>query len=130
MSTPPPAGAVVYALDVPRCSAFYAAVTGLPVVEEAADLTVLSSPTFQLVVHGIPAQIAATIEITDPPVRREDGAVKLVFVVASLASARADAHRLGGELDPPQNEWRWGRQLVCDGHDPEGNVIQFRQDVD
>ena len=122
-----PAGAVIYAKDLARLSAFYTQVTALPVVHSDADYAVLQSPTFQLVVHAIPAPIAATIEIADPPVRREDAAVKLMFLVPSIADARAQAARLGGELNPPGREWQFGSYRVCDGHDTEGNVFQLRE---
>jgi hypothetical protein len=34
---------------------------------------------------------------------------------------------LGGQVDPAEREWNDQGCLVCDGHDPEGNVVQFRQ---
>jgi predicted enzyme related to lactoylglutathione lyase len=121
------AGAVVYAKDLARMSAFYEQVTGLPVTHFDAAYAVLESGAFQLVVHAIPAHIAASIKIADPPVRREDSAVKLVFLVPSIAKARALAPSLGGELNPPEREWQFGPYRVCDGHDTEGNVIQLRE---
>jgi hypothetical protein len=30
-------------------------------------------------------------------------------------------------LDPAASEWTWRGLRHCDGHDPEGNVIQLRQ---
>ena len=30
-------------------------------------------------------------------------------------------------VDPVETEWTFGLVRVCDGHDPEGNVVQFRQ---
>jgi predicted enzyme related to lactoylglutathione lyase len=121
------AGAVVYAKNLARMSAFYEQVTGLPVTHFHADYAVLQSGAVQLVVHSIPAHIAASITVADPPARREDTAVKLMFVVPSIAQARALAASLGGELNPPDREWQFGAYRVCDGHDTEGNVIQLRQ---
>ncbi len=68
----------------------------------------------------------ATTGIADPPVRREDAAIKLMFPVPSIGDARALAARLGGELNPPDREWQFGAYRVCDGHDSEGNVFQVR----
>ncbi len=127
MVTSPTMGAVVFAKDVARVGAFYAAITGLAVTRTEPGWMLLESPAYQLVVHGIPEDIAADIDIKRPPVRREDTAVKLIFAVPSLASARKQAERLGGAVDPPEREWEFGAQRVCDGHDPEGNVIQLRQ---
>ena len=121
------AGAVLYAKDVNRIRAFYEEVLAFEVAHVERDHVVLESPGFQLVILAVPVRIAASIEITAPPSRREDTAVKLVFFVPSIPSTRAAAARLGGELDPPAREWRFQGQVVCDGHDPEGNVIQFRE---
>jgi hypothetical protein len=79
------------------------------------------------VIHAIPPDIAASFEITRPPVRREETPVKLVFLVTSIRAARALAIAHGGQVDPIEREWVFGTYRVCDGHDPEGNVIQLRQ---
>lgn len=121
--------AVVYAKDLVRVSAFYATVAGLAVAERDDDFVVLESPGCQLVVVAIPPHIAADIRLASPPVRREDAAVKLAFVVPSIDAARPAVAGLGGELDPPEREWRFRGCRVCDGHDPEGNVIQLREVV-
>jgi predicted enzyme related to lactoylglutathione lyase len=127
--TPSPfsAGAVIYAKDVGRLSSFYAEVIGLNIALEKPEFVVLESSHFQLVLHSIPQAIASTFEITNPPVRREDTAVKLVFPVSSIKTARVQARAFGGELNSPEREWQFQDCLVCDGHDPEGNVIQFRE---
>jgi predicted enzyme related to lactoylglutathione lyase len=121
------AGAVVYAKDMPRVSAFYAEVARLRVTHADHDHVVLESEGFQLIVHAIPADSAASFEITTLPLRREDAAVKLAFPVPSLAAARALAAKHGGELDPAEREWQFQDSRICDGHDPEGNVIQLRE---
>jgi hypothetical protein len=120
------AGAVLYAKDVARVSAFYAGIAGMAVTHTEADHVVLESPSLQLVVVAIPAAIAATIDIADPPQRRTDTPIKLAFAVESLDGARKAAPLLGGELDPVEREWVFRQHRVCDGHDPEGNVVQFR----
>ena len=126
MSQPFTAGAIVYAKDIARLSQFYAAVAGLEIVHEVADHVVLESETHELVVVAIPAAIAARIVISTPPVRREDTALKLSFLVDSLAEARSAARAAGGDLNPPEKEWDFQGLRVCDGCDPEGNMIQLR----
>lgn len=91
------------------------------------DLIVLESDHFQLVVHPIPKQIAKSIKIASPPLRRTDVAAKLIFPVADIAEVRAKAPALGGELNLPAKEFEARGFRACDGHDPEGNVVQFRQ---
>jgi len=123
------AGAVLSAKDVPRVAAFYASVTTLAVVHAEDDHVVLEDDGVQLVVRAIPAPLAATIEVSTPPRRRDAVPVKLVFVVSSLAAVRELAAAAGGALNPPEREWSFRGHLVCDGHDPEGNIVQFRSPV-
>ena len=37
------------------------------------------------------------------------------------------AERLGGRVKPVHDEWEARGFRACDGHDPEGNVIQVRE---
>ena len=124
------AGAVIYASDIRRIGAFYEQVAGLRITHAEGDHIVLESGAFQLVVVAVPARIAASIRLTDPPRPREDTAIKLVLPVADLATARRAAGSLGGQLHPAEREWEFQGLRVCDGHDPEGNVVQFRQPMD
>jgi predicted enzyme related to lactoylglutathione lyase len=121
------AGAVVYAKDLRRVAAFYEHAIGLKVELREPTFVQLGCAGFELVVHAIPADIAASITLTDPPQRREDSAVKLVLPVSSIAAARAAAALYGGTIDAPECEWEFNGAHLCDGHDPEGNVIQVRE---
>ena len=127
MSAPNVTGAVIYAKDLPRLVAFYRDVTGLPVTHSETDYAILEAGTFQLVVHAIPPGIAATIHVASPPLRREDAAVKLIFPIPSIDASRTLAALHGGALNPPEREWQFQGCRICDGHDPEGNVIQLRE---
>jgi hypothetical protein len=120
-------GAVLYAKDVSRLVAFYSAVLDLRAVDSNDNHVVLESRAFQLVVLGIPADIASSIEITVPPGRRATVAFKPVFFVPSLAAVRAAAEAFGGVLNSADKEWWFQGCKVCDGLDPEGNVVQFRE---
>jgi len=77
-------------------------VARLEIVHEVADHVVLESETHELVVVAIPAATAARIVISTPPVRRENTAFKLSFLVDSLEEARKAARAAGGELNPPK----------------------------
>jgi hypothetical protein len=121
-------GAVLFAKDPGRVARFYQVLADLTVTHASKDIIVLESPGHQLMVHPIPTKIARTIEISVPPKRRTLAAVKLVFAVKSIAAARANAPALGGELNPVDGMFEARGFRACDGHDPEGNVIQFRED--
>jgi catechol 2,3-dioxygenase-like lactoylglutathione lyase family enzyme len=119
-------GAVIYAKDMDRVAAFYSAVLGLQPADRDEKHVVLESRGFQLVILRIPRKIASTIEVAVPPVRRSDAAIKPVFFVPSIVAARTSAASCGGALNPADKEWSFDGFTVCDGLDPEGNVIQFR----
>ena len=77
-----------------------------------------------------PAELVEQYAPTDPkePVeRREGNPIKISFPVGNIAAARERAALHGGSLDLPETEWQYGLLRVCDGVDPEGNVIQVRQ---
>ena len=127
MATTFHAGAVLYAKNLALVKAFYQAVLNLNVEHAENDHVVLASPAFQLVVLKVPERIASSIEIESPPRRRTETPIKLVFEIPSISAARAIAHLHGGELFPPEREWNFQGYRVCDGQDPEGNIVQFRQ---
>ena len=125
----PSAGAVVFAKDLARVAKFYEEVLSMAVVHSEQDHVVLESLAYQLVIHAIPKKIAASIEISVPPERRTETPIKLFFLVPSIAEARAKAAALGGELNPMEGEWEARGFRACDGHDPEGNVVQLRENA-
>ncbi|MDE3071659.1 MAG: VOC family protein [Pseudomonadota bacterium] len=127
MKNLPPAAAVLYAKDMAKVGDFYTKVAGLCVTHEEQGHIVLESDAFQLVVVAVPRKLASTIHVAEPPQRRENTVVKLVFPVASIAAAREAAQAHGGQVDFPGREWLFQGSRVCDGQDPEGNVVQFRE---
>jgi len=82
------------------------------------------SDRWELTLVAVPERVAATLELTDPPRRRSQTPIKLAFAVASLVDARSAAPAVGGVVDDA--EWIFNDAVVCDGQDPEGNVVQFR----
>lgn len=80
-----------------------------------------------MVVHAIPAPIAADVVIASPPVPRNETPLKPSFVVPSLAAVRAAAQATSGCLEPEEAAWRYRGHVVLDGWDPEGNIVQFRK---
>ena len=77
---------------------------GLTEVNRDDEHILLESPGFQLVVHRIPGDIAMTVEIAVPPVRRASAAFKPVFFVPSIASVRVIAEAHGGVMEPIDRE--------------------------
>jgi hypothetical protein len=118
---------VVFAKNKGRVSAFYQRTLGLAVAESEPSHDLLQGPGTEVVVHAIPRRYAADIRIGRPPVLREDTPFKPAFVVRSLAAVRAAALATGGGLKPAEGAWHFRGMTVLDGHDPEGNVVQFKQ---
>jgi len=127
-STPKP-GAVVFVKNLERVAKFYEKLLSLSVVEAESGHVVLESEAIQLVLHAIPAHIAESISISEPPEVREETPIKLFFPVVSIAQARASAPALGGQVGPVEQEWEFRGIRACDAYDPEGNVFQLRQNV-
>lgn len=124
MSGKPKPSVVVFAADVRRVSTFYREVASMDVLIEEEDHTVMEVEGLQLVVHrlrGEPPVSPAAIRV------REDSYIKLCLPVASIAAARTLAAANGGAIKPPEHEWEARDFRACDGHDPEGNVMQVRE---
>jgi predicted enzyme related to lactoylglutathione lyase len=117
-------GAVLFANNLDRVATFYSVVLGLTEANRADDHILLESPGFQLVVHRITGGGSAG-DITTPPARRTSAAFKPVFFVPSISRLRGVAEAHGGVMEPAEQEWSFNGITVCDGLDPEGNVIQF-----
>ena len=122
-------GAVLFVQDLARVAVYYEKVAGLRKMHTAADHIVLKAGSYELVVHAIPEALAGATFIESPLSIREDCTVKLVFFIDSISSARKLTARWGGILNGPDREWEYGGTVVCDGCDPEGNVVQFRQRI-
>jgi predicted enzyme related to lactoylglutathione lyase len=117
-------GAVIFAANLERMADFYTAVTGLAVELADETVVVLGSGRFELVIH----KLAGEPVPGGPPMAREDTYIKPFFPVASLAAARAAAATFGGRLQPADKEWSGRGFRACEAVDPEGNVIQFREE--
>lgn len=118
---------VVFVANVEAVAAFYESLAAMKRLAGDADHVVLEISGFQLVVHrlrGEPEPVRSRSGLAEP---REDSYVKLCLPVESIAAARVRAARAGGAIKPTQAEWSARGFRACDGHDPEGNVIQVRE---
>jgi len=115
--------AVLFAKDLKRMTTFYSRALGMERRESGEHHAVLRQSGFELVVHQIPRHIADGIEIAEPPVRREGGAVRLDYPVENIASRRTVAKSLGGQIDESPPAWANRDTNFYLGFDPEGNVF-------
>jgi catechol 2,3-dioxygenase-like lactoylglutathione lyase family enzyme len=122
-------GAVLFAKNFDRVARFYSVVLGLDEVHRESDHILLESPGFQLVVHRIVDGNPADGTVAAPVARRTTAAFKPVFFVPSISRLRGIAEAHGGVIEPADREWSFGGVTVCDAIDPDGNVIQFREEA-
>ncbi len=125
MSGPARAGIFIYAKNVDRLAHFYQMLLGMSQAHAAPELVVLRSPDMQITVNAMPANIAAQVDISIPPAKRDNAAYKFFFTVPSIQQAMQAAPALGGEVLPEQ--WRGPGFVVCNAVDPEGNIFQVRE---
>jgi len=118
-------GAVIFTGDQRRLAKFYEAMTGLSVRFSDDSITVLGSDTFELVIHSLSGEPP----VGQPPPARQDTYIKPFFPVKSLSEAREKAAALGGLLRSQSEEWEARGFRACEAIDPDGNVIQFREDA-
>lgn len=116
------AGAIVYAKDLLRAVDFYKHAAGLAICDKGNDYVQLESDGFQLLVLQAPKDVAGSISVSEPPIRREGTPIKLVFF-ESIAVARESVQHFGGRLKGKSKEWEFDKHKVCDGYDVERNVF-------
>jgi len=126
ISAPLP-GAVLFVTDVPALIRFYRGVASMTMVYEGRDHAVLETFGFQLTIHALRGEPAPSHNSSGNVLVREDSYWKLCFPVESIAAARLCASELGGFIKPHEHEWKARGFRACDGHDPEGNVLQVRE---
>jgi predicted enzyme related to lactoylglutathione lyase len=115
--------AVLFAKDARRVATFYFEVFGFAVRSSDEFHSRLDCGGFELLVHQIPEDLAKDITVTNPPARRERGAIRLDYPVDNLANARRRAKQLGGRIDDDPPAWSEGDASFFLGFDPEGNVF-------
>jgi predicted enzyme related to lactoylglutathione lyase len=125
MPGPAKAGVLVYAKNLGTLAQFYEELLGLRVLASDSEHVVAENNDIQLVLHAMPAHLAAEVTIASPPRPREEQAIKPFFTVASLAVAEQQARQLGGFVFGPA--WAGPGFTVRNACDPEGNIIQLRQ---
>ena len=127
MPGPAAAGVLIYAKDFQSLAGFYERVLGMRRLHEDAHVIVLESAALQLVIHALPAEIAARVRIGTPPQRRADVALKFFITVPAIAEAESAAQALGGQVF--DERWQGPGFAACNAMDREGNVFQLRENL-
>ena len=125
MPGPAKAGVLIYAKNLGTLSRFYEELLDLRVLASDNEHVVAENNDIQLVLHAMPAHLAAEVTIASPPEPSEEQVIKPFFTVASLDVAAQRAQQLGGFVFGPA--WTGPGFAVRNACDPEGNIIQLRQ---
>lgn len=126
MTLSPTTCMVLFVSDVPKMTRFYRTIASMQMLHEEAGYAVLKIEGFELVIHAMHTHSTDNTSGHGIPKIREDAYTKLCLPVKSLATARQQANELGGAIKTREYEWVARGFRACDGHDPEGNVIQVR----
>lgn len=125
MPGPAAAGVLIYAKDFQALARFYEQVLDMQRLHEDEHIIVLESAALQLLIHALPAEIAARVQVGRPPQRRADVALKFFVTVPAIAEAASVAQALGGQVF--DERWQGPGFAVCNAMDCEGNVFQLRE---
>ena len=125
MPGPAAAGVLIYAKDFQALARFYEQVLDMQRLHEDERIIVLESAALQLLIHALPAEIAARVQVGKPPQRRADVALKFFVTVPAIAEAAGVAQALGGQVF--DERWQGPGFAVCNAMDSEGNVFQLRE---
>jgi catechol 2,3-dioxygenase-like lactoylglutathione lyase family enzyme len=115
--------AILFVKRLEPMVSFYGDTLGLTLLKDGSSQSwaEFAAEGARLALHAIPAELAETIVVADPPRPREETPIKLVFWVDDVAAERTRLLSRGVVM----LELRaWG---ACDGVDPEGNVFQIAQ---
>lgn len=125
MITPKPS-VVIFVADVQRVAEFYRELASMTIEVEDSAHVVLDIEGFQLVIHLLHGE-PAVVDVAKAVHAREDSYLKVCLPVASIDAARVTAAAKGGAIKSRDHEWTARGFRACDGHDPEGNIIQVRE---
>lgn len=127
ITTPPaPSLVVVYAQDIARVAEFYVRTLSRPVLEQDAGFILVGDAMVEVAIVQMPEALVAASPLASPPRLRENTPLKASFLVDDLDRVVEAAAATGGGAKSSAAAWQWRGQLHLDGHDPEGNPVQFR----
>jgi len=118
---------VLWISDLEAQINFYSNLLGLTVGMRDEGFAELSNAANSVLLHELPVEYRAAVPLIEQLPAQDEVAIKPVFLVDDLESARA---RVKDSLATfPRDEVTHGTAKYLDVVDPEGNVIQLEQKV-
>lgn len=116
---------VLWVSDLDAQIAFYSSLLELELVGRESGFAELTGQGNSVMLHELPLEYRATVPLIDQLPAQTEVAIKPVFQVDDLDTAR---DRLAGTLASAAAEtFTHGQSSYLDVVDPEGNVIQLEQ---
>ena len=113
---------VLFVEGLTQTANFYAALLGGELLDQSPTFVRVASDSSEVLIHQIPGAAPEASYQT-----REGAAMKPVYFVASINSARTAVANLGGRVYDASTVATYGNVNYCDAVDPEGNVIQLAE---
>jgi predicted enzyme related to lactoylglutathione lyase len=101
---------IVFSKDVPALAKWYSTVFGMEIREQDPKWADLDGGGCSLGLHGGGSK------------RTEDCGHKIVFAAKDVTKAREVVVKRGADFGPVK---KFGDLHLCDGKDPEGNILQL-----
>lgn len=117
---------VIYARDVARVAEFYSRTLSRPVTERSERYVLVGDGDAEVAVVRMPDGLVAGHPTAIAPRLREETPIKPSFLVEDLEEVIRATAASGGGTKSMNAVWSWRGQRHLDGHDPEGNPVQFR----
>lgn len=116
----------IYSSNIENLVDYYKEALNLELIEKGDGYICLGRAEIEVNLLKMNGKPSRSIEVEKKFTIREETPIKCSFVVDSFEQVRQANLKYGGGLKNEEEAWRWRGAIHLDGHDPEGNVVQFR----
>jgi hypothetical protein len=116
----------IYSADFQRLAKFYEEALDLALVEVGEGYVCLGKNGIEVNILRMNGKPGKVFESGKSFTIREEAAIKCSFLVSSFEHVKNAISTYGGFLKNEDEAWEWRGARHLDGHDPEGNVVQYR----
>ena len=118
---------VLWVSDLNHQAEFYSALLAAPISSGTSEFADVSDGQNSVLIHILPTEYRTSVNAGEVAQAREEAAIKPVFIVNDIDSARSRVEKFGVSFGSEKN--MYGDLAYLDCIDPEGNVIQLSQRI-
>ena len=118
---------VLWVSDINHQADFYSALFDTTPKSSTSEFSEISDGHNSVLLHALPEQYRTSVNAGEVAQAREEAAIKPVFIVNDIDSARSRVEKFGVSFGSEKNVY--GDLAYLDCIDPEGNVIQLSQRI-